>query len=228
MIQFFHDQIVLLKKISPLSFDQFISSVSVALSQPLPGLKAQLRMSSMKRILELMGNVPSPKAKPSSVLILLYPVDNEIYTVLIQRPDYGGVHAGQISLPGGKREPGDTDLTETALRESKEEVGIVPDHITILGRLSDLYIPPSRFLVSPFVGFSPHRPDFRRDPDEVDEIIELKITDLFSAGAIQESTHKVGLGIQIKAPAFVVNGYVIWGATAMILSEFKEVIKDFL
>ncbi len=191
-------------------------------------MQAQLRMSSMKRIQELTGSVPSPEAKPSSVLLLLYPIGKDIYIVFIQRPDYQGVHSGQISLPGGKREPEDFNLTDTALRESNEEVGIIPEEVRILGKLSDLYIPPSRFLVSPFVGYSIQRPDFIKDPSEVDEIIELKIRDLFSDTALQVTKHRIGVGIQIKAPAFVVNGYVIWGATAMILSEFKEVIKALL
>lgn len=211
-----------------MSFDQFISAISEALSRPLPGIQAQVRMSSMKRIQEIMGSLPSAEAKPSSVLLLLYPVGDDIYTVFIQRPDYGGVHSGQISLPGGKREQGDSDLRETALRESHEEVGIIPENIKILGKLSDLYIPPSKFLVSPFLGHTFRRPDFIRDPSEVDEIIEIKIKDLFHERAMQEIKHTIGSGIQIKSPAYVVNSYVIWGATAMILSEFKEVIKPFL
>lgn len=135
------------------------------------------------------------------------------------------MHAGQISLPGGKREPGDSNLAETALRESREEVGVAQENVRILGKLSDLYIPPSRFLVTPFVGFCEKRPDFMKDPAEVDEIIEIKLSDLLSDQAVQVKKHKIGLGIHIKAPSFVVNGHVIWGATAMILSEFKEVIK---
>lgn len=209
-------------------FDQFVLALTEALSQPLPGLHAQLRMSSMRRVQELMSSVPSARVKPSGVLLLLYPVGKDLFIVFIQRPEYGGVHAGQISLPGGKQEPDDPDLTTTALRESKEEVGIVPERVRILGKLSDLYIPPSRYLVSPFVGYCSTRPEFVKDPAEVEEIIEVKICDLFSESAYQVTRHKVGLGIQIKAPAFVVNGHVIWGATAMILSEFKEVIQEYL
>ncbi len=175
-----------------------------------------------------MSYVPSARVKPSGVLLLLYPVGEDLFMVFIQRPEYGGVHAGQISLPGGKQEPDDPDLTTTALRESKEEVGIVPERVRILGKLSDLYSPPSRYLVSPFVGYCSTRPEFVKDPAEVEEIIEVKICDLFSESAYQVTRHKVGLGIQIKAPAFVVNGHVIWGATAMILSEFKEVIQEYL
>lgn len=175
-----------------------------------------------------MGSLPSSKARPSSVLLLLYPVDNEISMVFIQRPEYQGVHSGQIGLPGGKREPEDASLVETALRESQEEVGVVPDDIRVVGQLSDLYIPPSKFLVSPVVGYSLTRPAFRRDPGEVDEIIELKVKELFNEHASRVTKHKVGLGIQIKTPSYVVNGHVIWGATAMILSEFEELIKDLL
>ncbi|TSA27429.1 MAG: CoA pyrophosphatase [Bacteroidetes bacterium] len=173
-----------------------------------------------------MGTAPPLSAKPSGVLLLIYPIEEEPCMVFIQRPDYGGVHSGQISLPGGKRERGDPDLLATALRESQEEVGIIREQIEILGRLSDLYIPPSRFLVSPFVGYCRYRPDFIKDPSEVKEIIEVKIRDLFSEEALQLLKHNVGLGIRLKAPAFVVNGHVIWGATAMILSEFKEVIRE--
>lgn len=165
---------------------------------------------------------------PSSVLLILYPYRKEIYTVFILRPDYGGVHSGQISLPGGKKEPSDPDLQTTALRESYEEVGIVPEKVQVLGQLSDLYIPPSRFLVTPIIGCMETRPDFARDPAEVEEIIEVNIRDLFSEKAFQIKRHKVGMGMHIKAPAFVVDNYVIWGATAMILSEFNDMIKAYL
>ncbi len=209
-------------------FDQFISAVSDSLSRPLPGIKAQVIMSSMKRVHELLGTTSTEKAKPSSVLLLLYPVGEEVFIVFIQRPDYGGVHSGQISFPGGKWEPEDMDLSSTALRESKEEVGIIPERVRILGKLSELYIPPSRYLVSPFVAYCSARPDFEKAPDEVKEIIEVNIRDLFRENAYQVTKHKIGLGIRIKAPAYVVDGHTIWGATAMILSEFKEMIKEYL
>lgn len=211
-----------------MSFEKFISSISEALVQPLPGIQAQLRMASMNRILEIMGSVPPAKATPSSVLLFLYPVDDEPFIVFIQRPDYRGIHSGQISFPGGKWEPNDTDLTATALRESNEEVGIIPEKVRILGKLSDLYIPPSKFLVSPFVGYSLQRPDFKKDPSEVAEIIEVKLRDLFSEHSVKVTKLTTGLGIQIKAPAYVVNGQIIWGATAMILSEFEDIINAFL
>jgi len=175
-----------------------------------------------------MGTIRPENPTPSSVLLLLYPYKGEVYTVFMLRPDYGGIHSGQISLPGGKQEPDDPDLQTTALRESYEEVGIIPEKVEVLGQLSDLYIPPSRFLVTPFIGFSDVRPDFVRDPAEVEEIIEINIRDLFSEKAFQVKRHKIGIGVHIKAPAFVVNSHVIWGATAMILSEFNDVIREYL
>ena len=206
-------------------FHTLISTISDALTRPLPGLEAQLKMSSMRWIHGLIETMRHKNPIPSSVLLLLYPSEGEVFTVLMLRPDYGGIHSGQISLPGGRQEPVDPDLETTALRESQEEVGIIPENVRMLGRLSDLYIPPSRFLVTPFIGFSEARPDFVRDPTEVEEIIEINIRELFSEQAFQVKRHKVGMGVHIKAPAFVVNNHVIWGATAMILSEFNELIK---
>ena len=211
-----------------MTFNELIPAITNELAQPLPGLQAQLKMSSMKRIQGLMESIRPNNPTPSGVLLLLYPFNNEIYTVLMLRPDYGGVHSGQISLPGGKKEPDDSNLETTALRESQEELGIIPKKVNVLGRLSELYIPPSRFLVSPFVGYSDVRPDFVKDPAEVEEIIEVNIRDLFSEKAFQLKRHKIGLGVHFKSPAFVVNNWVVWGATAMILSEFKELIKKYL
>lgn len=211
-----------------MAFHQFISAVAEALDQPLPGKEAQMRMASMRRIQEIMHSVMPAKPRPSGVLLFLYPMDNEPYIVFIRRPEYGGVHSGQISFPGGKQEPHDMDLSNTAMRESHEEVGIIPGKVRILGKLSDLYIPPSKFLVSPFLGYSTERPEFKRDPSEVDEVIEIKLSDLFRDQSVHVVKITTGLGVQIKTPAYVVDGTVIWGATAMILSEFREVIRPIL
>ncbi|MFH1161490.1 MAG: CoA pyrophosphatase [bacterium] len=182
----------------------------------------------MRRILELAGSINPVNPTYSSVLILLYPFEGDIFTVFMKRPDYGGVHSGQISLPGGKYEPADGDLKTTALRESQEEIGIFPKDVRIIGKLTDLYIPPSRYLVTPYVGWAPQRPAFVRDPKEVDEIIEIRINVLFKDETISVRKIKLPLGMHIKAPAFVVNKQVIWGATAMILSEFWDVIRGLL
>jgi 8-oxo-dGTP pyrophosphatase MutT (NUDIX family) len=213
----------------PMDFNAFILQTTSAVAQPLPGINAQLKMSSMRRFLEISSSVKPLHPTYSSVLILLFPVNGEAFTVLMKRPDYGGVHSGQISLPGGKFEPDDETLMKTALREAQEEIGIHPESVHIIGRLTDLYIPPSRYLVSPFIGWTAHRPQFIRDPNEVAEVIEVGIAELFDEENQSVRKIRLPLGIRMKVPAYVVSGnQVIWGATAMILSEFKEVIRDLL
>jgi 8-oxo-dGTP pyrophosphatase MutT (NUDIX family) len=209
-----------------LEFINWINKIAANFKAPLPGLDAQVKMSSIKRFNELVNPNQSHREIPSSVLLLFYPVHNIPYLVFIQRPQYDGVHAGQIGLPGGRVETEDQDLQATALRECREEIGVDPDKISIIGTLSDLYIPPSQFLVTPFVGYTTSHPSFVKDPVEVDEIIELPINKIFQDGSIQQRTHKAANGLSIKAPAYVVEGKVIWGATAMILSELNEVINQ--
>jgi 8-oxo-dGTP pyrophosphatase MutT (NUDIX family) len=204
----------------------FIHLLEQRLQLPLPGQAAQLRMSSMKRIRELLTPRSMDDARQSSVLILLYPLADSIGLVLMLRPEYGGVHSGQISLPGGKREETDETLVSTALRESKEEIGVDPRQVQIIGQLTELYIPPSNFLVTPIVGYQATRPEFTADPKEVSKIIEIRIDDLLDNGNIQVKNIKLNQGITVTAPVFMINDNTIWGATAMILSEFKQILGE--
>jgi hypothetical protein len=142
------------------------------------------------------------------------------------RPRYPGVHSGQISLPGGKVEPTDQDLAETALRESKEEIGVNPENIRLLGNLTNLYIPPSNFMVTPFVGYQSVRPVFKPDPSEVAEIIEVSLDSFLDNSIIRQKRMKLALGLTMKVPAYCIGSHVIWGATAMILSEFRVIIEE--
>jgi 8-oxo-dGTP pyrophosphatase MutT (NUDIX family) len=190
---------------------------------PLPGLNAQLKMASDVRNRDPGYTYDTSSASRSRVLILLYPADQKLKTALILRPTYDGVHSGQVSFPGGRVEPQDDSLIATALRESFEEVGILPDSVRILGTLSELYIPPSNFLVLPILGFTGSRPDFRADPGEVAEIIETDLEFLFDDNYSKETILNLR-GYTINAPYFDVGGHIVWGATAMILSELKEVI----
>jgi 8-oxo-dGTP pyrophosphatase MutT (NUDIX family) len=144
---------------------------------------------------------------------------------LIQRPEYDGIHSGQISLPGGRYEEMDGQVLNTALRESKEEVGIEPGSVEIIGKLSELYIPPSNFMVYPFVGYTPHRPLFRTDKKEVQRLIETDLDDLLNDNNIKTKVFRIHSGIKISTPCYEIKGDVIWGATAMMLSEFREVIR---
>jgi len=182
-------------------------------------------MSSSFRLkeLELKNNIDN--AVKSAVLIFLYPENGTIRTVFILRTDYNGVHARQVSFPGGRLENSDHDIIETALREANEEVNIDHNKVRILGKLSDLYIPPSNFLVTPIVGCSQNKPDFVPDPSEVDEIIEADLAVIFDKNFLKNKIINVR-GYEIEAPYFDINGYVVWGATAMMLSELKDVIES--
>jgi len=209
-----------------MDFLPFTERLEVRLQKPLPGTSAQVKMSSMMRIRELMSFIVPNDTKQSSVLLLLYPHESSIWLVLMLRPIYNGIHSGQVSLPGGKYEDGDDSLIFTALREAKEEIGIDPIEVQILGQLTELFIPPSNFLVTPIVGFIHYRPEFSANSKEVAKIIEIRLMDLFDERNIREKKIRLPLGFSIKTPCYVIDDVIIWGATAMILSEFREVAKE--
>lgn len=206
-----------------MNFDKLIIRLKEELLNPLPGIHAQLMMSSMKRIAELLSRKPNDPIK-SSVLILLYPFDEDIRFIVILRPEYDGIHSSQISLPGGKFEEQDKDLCYTALREAEEEIGIDPVQVHMLGAITELYIPPSNYLVSPFLGYTHDRPVFKADPVEVARIIEIPLTDFLNKDNITTRKIKLKPGISFRVPCWDFDGNIIWGATAMILSEFHELL----
>jgi 8-oxo-dGTP pyrophosphatase MutT (NUDIX family) len=208
-----------------MAFEGFINKLTHELSQPLPGLQVQLRMTSNRRSKEMMEFRPLDKAIKSSVLILLYPgkENSQPSFVVILRPTYEGIHSGQISLPGGRFELSDENLMQTALRETKEEIGMDAGRVTIIGKLTELYIPPSNYLVQPFVGFTSSVPVFTPDPIEVEKIIEVPLRQLLDNKNRVQKEISIG-GVQFTAPSFAVKGTTIWGATAMILNEFKEIV----
>jgi 8-oxo-dGTP pyrophosphatase MutT (NUDIX family) len=211
-----------------MEFDDFVLALEKRLQQNLPGKPAQLKMSSLARIRELIKLAPSHDAVLSSVLILLYPYAGKIRLVLMLRPEYPGVHSGQISLPGGKSEDSDESVVFTALREAQEEIGIDPGSVQIIGRLTEMYIPPSNFIVTPVVGFQTRRPDFHADPKEVARIIEIDLDDLLDKENIKTKKIKLRPGFALKVPSYFIDGNIIWGATAMILSEFREISKEII
>jgi 8-oxo-dGTP pyrophosphatase MutT (NUDIX family) len=210
-----------------MNFQDAIHSIEVELLKPLPGKDIQLQMSSIRRLREMTDHSQIINGVKSSVLILFYPgfQDNEISIVLIQRPSYEGVHGGQISLPGGRSEESDTNLRETALREAKEEIGIDPGKIITIGVLTELYIPPSNYLVLPFLGYASERPVFVPDPKEVAGIIEIKLKDLLNEDNIRYKDIYVRPGLSVYGPCFEIDNHTIWGATAMILNELKEILR---
>lgn len=194
---------------------------------PLPGQDSQAEMMpslSDKARFSLEAKVD---AKDGGVMILFYKKDGAWYFPLIQRPDYDGVHAKQISFPGGKKDSEDEDLIATALRETKEEVGIASNKIKVIGSLTELYIIASNYNVLPVVGFMAEPPKFKADDREVDEILEVKLDDLMLEANRKEKPMTILQGITIHAPFFDLNNKVVWGATAMILSELKAILNQY-
>lgn len=207
------------------NFDRFIGLLSDQLKFPLPGKDSQYLMAPEKnKREERFSNIPH-SIKKAGILILLYAKENAIKTVLIERTDYGGVHSKQISFPGGKNEKNDKDMFATACRETDEEIGIPCSAVNIIGKLSDLYIPPSNFLVSPFVAYIKNALSFKADPSEVQNIIELDLSLLLNDKFITEMPVCSAANINIIAPCFYISDVVIWGATAMIISELKTIIN---
>lgn len=168
-----------------------------------------------------------PSPRQSAVMALLYPMDNRWHIALTKRNEYPGAHSGQISLPGGKIEKSDTSLQHTAERECWEEIGIEAQDYEVIKKLTPLYIPPSNFIVNPFIGIMEHTPDFVPDPREVDRVIELPLDQLVHKDFLQDSKVQLsGTSTKLKVKAFLYEEEVIWGATAMILNEIRWMLRD--
>jgi 8-oxo-dGTP pyrophosphatase MutT (NUDIX family) len=193
----------------------------------LPGVDAQLKMAPEIRHADVRSLGQGRGATQSSVLFLFYPAgDGTPTTVFIQRPTYKGAHSGQISFPGGRYEEGDASLQYTALRETYEEIGVHPDQVEVAGRLTDLFIPPSNYIVSPFLGVTAQRPEFVPDPNEVVKVLEIPVKAFFQEAFCVHKTIHLSDGFSVKTPCFSINGHIIWGATAMMISEFVEMVKQ--
>lgn len=204
-----------------------IDEIKINLQKALPGIAAQKILSPPFREEEIQKRANEINApRNSAVLILLYFKNGKLHIPFIKRSIYKGVHSGQISLPGGKQEKIDMDFKATALREAHEEIGIIAEDVEILGQISDIYIPPSNFRVKVFVGFIPYQPNFIREAKEVQEIIEIPLADIFDDKIIKTKVfYTSSNGEDRKAPYFDILGIEIWGATAMIISEFREIIR---
>lgn len=204
----------------------FIEKLRIELLTNLPGVEAHLHLAPEIRKIDLKNGIEPNHALESAVLILLYPAENSLHTVVILRNEYDGPHSGQISLPGGKYEKSDIDFLFTAIRESQEEIGINPADIEIVGQLSRFYVRPSNFIVYPFIAFQSSRPDFHPDPTEVQRIIEIDIFKELNLNRIVNRTLTFKNNIQVNAPGFLVDGEFLWGATAMIMSELIYVLDQ--
>jgi len=194
---------------------------------PLPGLDAQFKMAHIRRR-DIYPLTPPDDVRIACVLMLLYPKNETWHFVLIKRmsthPE--DKHSGQVSFPGGQLEEHDESLAAGALREAEEEVGVKADDISLIGRMTELYIPVSNFLVHPFIGYLNYAPAFVRQETEVKAVIEAPLSLLLNEETRQLTTLKILAGIVLNdVPHFNIQGHVVWGATAMMLSEFVEILR---
>mgnify|MGYP006395635035 CR=1 FL=1 len=193
----------------------------------LPGEALHFDMAPIERLRELKKQArESKEGRLAAVLCLFYP-DHQANTrfMLILRKTYSGVHSAQVGFPGGKPEPEDKDLIETALRETWEEVGVEPALVEVLKELTEIYIPPSRFFVRPFIGMAKLRPDFRKQDEEVEAMIEVPLNELMAPDSRITQQLSTSYANTIDVPAFKLQDHVVWGATAMMLNEVREMLS---
>ncbi len=211
----------------PEPFPEFLAQ---RLAQPLPGQEAQYKMASMRRMEELgLRATPPPDVKIAAVLLLLFTQNRQWHLSLIQRSvNLNDRHSGQISFPGGRYEEQDGTLANAALREAHEELGIIPHRVQMIGPLTQLYVPVSNFVVHPFVGVlhDGQPPDFIPQPGEVASILTPPLSLFLKKENRKMTDMTIGEGVMLKnVPYFEVEGRVLWGATAMMLNEFLEVLR---
>lgn len=193
---------------------------------PLPGEVAHRKLAPLIRINEL-SEIDMSKMNPqkAGVMAVFYPgIDAETRLVLILRKTYKGVHSNQIGFPGGRVEKEDLDLEATALRETEEEVGIPRTDIEVLLKLTRLYIPPSNFWVQPYLGIMEKTPTMMAQESEVEAILEVKLSDFLDDKNVITERLSTSYATNIEVPAYKLNGYVVWGATGMMLSEIRELL----
>ena len=210
-------------------FTDFIKYIPKIEKKKLLASDAHAKMAPLERITFLNEmNYADKNPREAAVLMLFYPKNKQTHLALIVRNSYPGVHSSQIGFPGGKVEIEDVDLAATALRETHEEVGIPSHKIEVIRPFSKIYIPPSNFLVSPFLGISHEELVFIPDNNEVKQVLEFPLATFLDEKTITRVKMTTSYATDIDVPAFMVEKYVVWGATAMMMSELKEAIKDVL
>ena len=209
-----------------MDFQDFSALVPKLIRVPLPANEAHFKMAPLERI-QFLKNLKTASLNPkvAAVMMLMYPKNGKTHLVLIVRNSYNGVHSSQIAFPGGKYELFDQNFEITALRETQEEIGVNLDKIEVIMPFTSIYIPPSNFMVYPFLGICTEELIFIPDPKEVAGIIELPLTELLSDDLLIHTQIENSYAKTIRTPAFKIEGHIVWGATAMMLSELKEVLK---
>lgn len=210
-----------------MKFSDFESEIVKIKKMPLPGEHSHMEMAPIERLIELKRNaLAKNSAKKAGVMVLFYPsADNTTHFVLILRKTYKGVHSAQVGFPGGKHEKDDNSFKATALRETEEEVGVPSSSISVIKKLTEIYIPPSNFFVQPYIGITATYPKFVPQDDEVEAIIEVPLTEFLDDNTLIEKTLSTSYATSIEVPAFLLQDQVVWGATAMMLNEVRILLK---
>ena len=209
-----------------MDFDYFLTHISKLKKLPLGGLDSQFKMAPELRKKFSFKDIEDQKPKESAVLALFYPDNDQNTNILLMlRASYNGVHSAQISFPGGKKDHYDIDLESTALRETEEEIGISRTKIAIVRKLTKTYIPPSNFWVTPFIGVLNRTPTFTTN-NEVEKLIEVPVNELLDDDRLISKNLTTSYMKNIDVPCFKLNNYTVWGATAMMLSEIKDLLKS--
>jgi 8-oxo-dGTP pyrophosphatase MutT (NUDIX family) len=209
-----------------MTFKDFFDATSAISEVELPSITSHIKMAPLERVKSLQEPIYSSlTAKKAAVMMLFYPKERETHLVLIKRNSYRGVHSSQIAFPGGKVDPEDVDYRQTALRETFEEIGISEDKISLVKDFTPLYIPPSDFLVYPFMGVCSTEIEFVLQQEEVAGIIEVPLKTLLDDAIISNKILDTSYAKSLEVPVFEIEGHIVWGATAMMLSELKDVLK---
>ncbi|MCG2430179.1 NUDIX hydrolase [Aequorivita xiaoshiensis] len=213
-----------------MNFREFEKRIVKVRKMELPGETVQFKMAPEERLRELKEFARLKNtAKKAGVMSLFYPTETlETRLILILRKTYKGVHSAQVGFPGGKIEAVDNSLQDAALRETEEEVGVSRNTISVLKELTEIYIPPSNYFVQPFLGITKEPPKFVAEEKEVEALIEVTLKDFMNDENIITQTLSTSYATSINVPAFNLNGYIVWGATAMMLNEVREMLKKAL
>ena len=205
-------------------FDEYIKELEESLKGTLPAHGAHRKVMNHRKAAHQLDDI-SLNAKQSAVLIHIYPKNEELHIVFIQRPIYDGVHSGQIALPGGKAEEIDLGIEATALREADEELNIKSSDLKVIGKLTPIYVPPSNFMIHPIIGYQESRPNFVIQESEVASYIECKLEYLIGEDKLISSEVIAG-GSRMNVKGFQLGEHFVWGATGMMIKEFAEVLDQ--
>ncbi|HJS00201.1 MAG TPA: CoA pyrophosphatase [Flavobacterium sp.] len=210
-----------------MDFQYFLKHIPQLIQAELPAALSHQKMAPSERM-QLLENMNIEKKDPrkAAVMMLFYPKNGQTHLVLIVRNSYKGIHSAQIAFPGGKFEEEDVDFQTTALRETEEEIGISQNKIEVVKAFSPMYIPPSNFMVHPFLGICKEEIQFVPDVIEVASIIELPLEVFRDDAILTVENLTTSYASFIDVPAFKINDHIVWGATAMILSELKDVLNS--